>query len=114
MHSPTASSHRIDRRTPRRYSPLPGIFCRVNLADVGDAMPAGLMDVSEGGVGLMLRRPIPPETTLTVTLINSPGLFACTRTATVRYVRNRPDGDFHVGCQFDAPLAHRELQFLQA
>jgi hypothetical protein len=77
-------------------------------------MPVILMDVSERGVGLLTARPIAPESILMVTFTNTPGLFACTRTAVVRYVRSRRGGDFHVGCQFDVPLGREELRFLHA
>jgi|SRR6516164_7400442 hypothetical protein len=104
----------VQRRGSARGWPLPGIFGQVRLPEAPDQMRAGIVDVSETGVGLTMSRPIAPETALEVTLVNAPGLFACTRTAFVRYVRSGVAGGFHIGCEFDTPLGHGELTCLQA
>jgi len=101
------------RGSPRGW-PLAGIFGQVRLGEGPEAIRAGIVDVSENGVGLTMSRPVAPETALEVTLVNAPGLFACKRMAFVRYVRSAAAGGFHIGCEFDTPLGHGELTYLQA
>jgi hypothetical protein len=105
---------RQERRFAGRFLPLPVVLCQVNVGAGGASLRASLTDISRGGVGLRTRQVIAPETLLTVSLTNSPGLFSCTRTAVVRFVRTRAQGDYQLGCQFETPLDREAMQFLHA
>ena len=105
---------RFERRGLGRFAPLPIVFCKVELCDDGTNIVGDLTDISTDGFGLAAADPIPSGTVLSVTLFNTPGLFSCKRTAVVRNVRSRPQGRFHIGCEFDAPLDSRAMRFLHA
>jgi hypothetical protein len=109
-----APSIRTERRFAGRFLPLPVVLCQVSPVSGGASLPATLTDVSTSGVGLRMRQPIALGTPLTVTITNTQGLFSCKRSAVVRFVRARLQGDFQVGCEFETPLDHQAMRFLHA
>jgi PilZ domain len=115
---PSLSKHllvsKLERRSARRFLPLPIVACKVELSDGRTPVSALLTDVAEGGIGIRTNRALAPETLLAVVLFNRHGLFTCARRAIVRYVDTRFTGAFQIGCQFDIPLDHNSLRLMHA
>jgi hypothetical protein len=103
-----------ERRATPRFVPLRVILCKVELSKDGEPLPAMLIDVAEGGIGLRTRQSLSPETSLKIVLSNRHGLFACLRRAVVRYISSRLEGDFQIGCEFDIPLDPDMLRVLHS
>jgi hypothetical protein len=71
-----------------------------------------VVDISATGVGLLIDRPIEPETLLEVQLQGDGSGPAPTLLVEVRHVQARPDGGWLVGCAFGRALSASELQAL--
>jgi PilZ domain len=102
-----------DQRRSIRYSCILDASCRPSDAiEFVSSEPAIVLNISRGGVGLLLGRRFPPDTILTL------GLEATTQEflppVSVRVVRaqQRDNGDWVLGCEFLRPLGDDELQAL--
>lgn len=69
-----------------------------------------ILDLSEGGVGLLLPRPIPQGTLLFIDLMGMD--IATEHLARVAHATPREDGQWLVGCQFEHPLDAGELSLI--
>jgi hypothetical protein len=95
----------------RLTSDLAATCAAANERDVG--WPGKIRDISQGGVGLLLRHRFRPGTRLTVELRSHSGAYL--RTVRARVVHAKPavvDGVvcWVLGCAFDQPLSEEELQ----
>lgn len=102
----------IERRAWVRYSSNWEASCqgKGSLKDAG--WPGKVIDISLGGVGLILRHRFPPGAPLTVELKSASGKSP--RTLSVRVMHSRPvivEGDacWLVGCAFTRNLTEEEL-----
>jgi hypothetical protein len=73
---------------------------------------ARLVDISASGVGLLMDRPMEPETLLAVDLQNEDSSLVCSLLVEVRHSRAREEGDWLVGCAFARELRAGELKAL--
>lgn len=102
-----------DRRDLPRHPRTLEVICRP-LAAVGDAArwPAVVQDVSAGGIGLLLSRPVDSETLLSIEWPRPiPGLPP-TLTVRVLRVTSQAGGLWRLGCAFAADLSEPRLQAL--
>jgi hypothetical protein len=108
----------IDRRAWVRYASDGEVACRSagTLKDAG--WPGKVLDISVGGIGLLLRHRFPPGAPLIVELKSPSNHFQ--RLIYVQVMHSRPviaqgDACWLVGCAFSQPLNDAELQeFLRA
>jgi hypothetical protein len=100
-----------NRRAWVRYGctrPLPRRLCVEQTAETLDGW---VLDVSQGGLGLLLDRPMDVGTLLFVELESRPEAEPIALWAAV--VRcTRADGEWCVGCRITAPLSERQLHEL--
>lgn len=99
----------IERRTCVRFPGNPESACRAVEIEGETYWPALVLDIAEGGVGLVLGRRFEPETLLHCDLRNAGRTFA----RLVRVVHAASQGDCWIhGCTFLEPLTEDELQAL--
>lgn len=97
-------------RYPRRLRTLWQLFG----SRQEDSWTAELRDISQSGLGLVVNRPFPPATVLTVRLQTAARRFSRTMLVRVKHCAARPDGAWHVGCSFAVPLNDDQLKELLA
>jgi len=110
-----AEAPAIERRAWVRHASTLTTSCQDSgvLRDAG--WPGKVLDISLGGIGLILRHRFPPGAPLTVELKSPSGKLL--RTISVRVMHSRPvivEGDpcWLIGCALSRNLAHEELQEL--
>ena len=86
------------------YRQLPG--------DDGSSRTADLVDLSPGGLGLIVADPLEPGDAITVNLRRQNKQADRSMLACVVYMAERPDGKRAVGCNFLHELSERELKEL--
>jgi hypothetical protein len=79
-----------------------------------DRIPARVQNLSTGGVGLHLERPIDLGRFILVELISHTGHFSRLLLTRVVHLSEHPDGGYVLGGEFIGALAPKELQFLLA
>jgi hypothetical protein len=103
----------IERRAWVRYASDSEVACRSAGALKDAGWPGKVLDISLGGIGLLLRHRFPPGAPLIVELKSSSNHFQ--RVISVQVMHSRPviaQGDhcWLVGCAFSQPLTEVELQ----
>ncbi|MFL5240485.1 MAG: PilZ domain-containing protein [Gemmataceae bacterium] len=110
----------IDRRAQRRrlaawaayFHPLEGGALPLQTADLQASVwwKARVPDISAGGVGLLVKRPIPPGTDLLIELASA-RLNCRPRALTARAIHatRQANGDWLVGCAFREPMLEKDL-----
>ena len=73
---------------------------------------ARVVDISATGIGLLIDRPIEPETILAIDLQIDDLTLSYTLLVEVRHSRAHKDGDYLVGCVFGRELSEYELKAL--
>jgi hypothetical protein len=73
---------------------------------------ARVVDISATGIGLLIDRPIEPETIMAIQLQKDDLSLSPTLLVEVRHARPRHDGDWLVGCVFGRELSEYELKAL--
>jgi hypothetical protein len=107
-----APNKHFERRASARYQPIQEISCSLSRM-VGEApCPARLLDVSQGGIGLLVEQPVEPGTSVLVTLQNRASRFQCSELVYVRHVTEQSGGTYHVGCEFIKKLTRGDLRTL--
>ena|SRR5437660_1713592 len=113
LQSPIVKVPVLERRAWVRYSSGCDVACQ-NAGALKDAgWPGKVLDVSLGGIGLLLRHRFPPGAPLIVELKRPSSHFH--RTVAVRVMHSRPviaEGDpcWLVGCAFSRHLTEEELE----
>jgi hypothetical protein len=105
----------LDRRVWVRYARESKVYCRETGALKGAGWPGKVIDISLGGVGLVLRHCFRAGTPLLLELKNRDGTFQKTMLVRVRYARSvtsQGHHAWHVGCAFLEKLTEEELQAL--
>ena len=69
-------------------------------------------DVSVGGIGLLLARPVAPGTKLTIPMRSRQERLSPPLRAAVVHARPQADGTWRIGCAFDHTLSVAELEAL--
>jgi c-di-GMP-binding flagellar brake protein YcgR len=113
---PTTSFAQIketNRRATVRYrSPLPASG-RAFFANSSKSVQAAVVDISLGGIGLVLDAYVEPGTLVGIELGNGGSQTVADRIASVSYAKPTGDGRWRCGCEWVHPLAPEELQFLR-
>ncbi len=101
-----------DQRTWVRFDcALKATYSRVG-DPTGSALPAGVLNVSPSGVGLLIKENVEPGSLLNVHLCGKDGREVRTILACVVHSTLRASGDLALGCNFIRELAEEELQVL--
>jgi hypothetical protein len=103
-----------DRRACRRLRARGSTWatCRRGNRDSGPDIALGLVDVSEGGVRLMLHSRVAPGEVVSIGLLSRAEPVPIQRTATVRWCVEAGHGSFGVGIEFDRRLKAAEVESL--
>src|SRR5437773_7238549 len=111
---PAAATH-IERRAYVRLATDLAVTCRPSGRQPDVGWPGRVRDISQGGVGLLLRHRFQPGTTLTVEMHGSGGPLLRAVTIRVIHATAVVDGATSCwlhGCAFDEPLDPAEVEAL--
>jgi PilZ domain len=86
--------------------------CRRGNRDRGPDIALGLVDVSEGGVRLLLHSRVAPGEVVSISLLSRAEPVPIQRTATVRWCVEAGHGSYGAGIEFDRRLKATEVQSL--
>ena len=111
MRTPAQSGVEQRRKYPRSRCG-PATFCILVAGTHVKPDLAGVRDISRGGIGLILARPIKPGKVVTLNLFNVTRNFACQVVMRVIYANKQVDGSYFVGGAFGEPLIEEEVQWL--
>jgi hypothetical protein len=112
MAESTTADFQIPKRERRAWVRLPSdgeVSCR--LEGTGNGWLGRIRDISQGGIALILRRQIQPETDLIVELATRAGEVRSLPARVVRVTLER-DGCWITGCAFASTLSPEDLQAL--
>jgi hypothetical protein len=101
-----------NRRAFVRYQCGPATPGRLSLVDGEEWQRAWVLDLSLGGVGLLLQRPLENGLTLILHLRSDSRQQTYPLRARVVHASRQPDGDWVVGCEFEEPLTDDVLDAL--
>jgi hypothetical protein len=101
-----------NRRAFVRYQCGPATPGRVLVADVQEWQRAWIIDLSLGGVGLLLSRPLEMGLDLVLHLRSDSQKRKFELTARVAHASRQPDGDWVIGCEFLQPVTDDVLDAL--
>jgi hypothetical protein len=73
---------------------------------------AWVLNLSLGGAGLLLSRPLNSGLEIVVHLVSSALSTTCEVPARVCHVTQQPDGDWVIGCEFAIQLTEDQLEAL--
>jgi hypothetical protein len=113
----TGTSGPSERRAWVRHASTLEASCQGTGALKDAGWPGKVLDISLGGIGLILRHRFPPGAPLTVEMKSPTGKYL--RDISVRVMHSRPvivEGDpcWLIGCAFSQNLTEEELQVLLA
>ncbi len=108
--SPPAAAPAPERRARVRYRVDQAITTRAFIANSYRSMPARVVDVSGGGIGLILAQPLEPGVRLNVEPEATHLPFEIL--ADVVHVTALPDGTWRCGCALVWPLSEDEVRLL--
>ena len=97
-----------------RHTPRQETYSYLMPLSEEDRFPARVQDLSTGGVGLHLAKPIDLGRFIFVELISHTGHFSRLLLTRVVHVSQHPEGGYVLGGEFIGTLAAKELQFLLA
>jgi hypothetical protein len=103
------SSPAEQRRTPR-HDPLLLFRCLVLSTRAEEGFGAGILDISTGGVGLVVEHGLEPGQVVTLRFSRiglSPPFEVSARVA---YCQPQSCGDLFAGCEFDTKLSEAEVR----
>ena len=101
-----------NRRAAVRYQCGPATPGRVMVVGGQEWQRAWVLDLSLGGVGLLLGRPLDMGLTLVVVLKSTADKKTYELPARVCHASRQPDGDWIIGCEFATKLTDDELDAL--
>lgn len=107
-----STSPAIDRRAHIRYAPAPETTCQLTAGGNNSVWWASVVDISTGGVGLLVSRRFEPGTLLAIGVENKNREFSHMLVARVIHVRKESASRFTIGAKFISPLGDDELQTL--
>ena len=100
-----------ERRAHVRYRCEKPTVGRVFMANAFRSMSARILDISAGGIGLLLPDAVPPGTRFNVEL-EGHGALPFEMLAEVVNVTPQPDGSWRCGCDLVWKISEEELQLL--
>ncbi len=101
-----------ERRLAARYRPGPSLCGHLVDGQGGVIIPDEIRDLSTGGIGLVISRPIDPTSTPVVDLFNAANNQPCRQPLRVVHFRQQPDGRFLLGAAFTRVLGRVEVKEL--
>ena len=104
----------LNRRRSVRLPPRQGISCTIIEGVEITGSQGQVLDVSQGGVRLMVKQRFDPGTYLNITLANVGDLFSYSSVVIVRYAVGASDGNHITGCEFLKPITYEELRALHS
>jgi hypothetical protein len=104
-------AHNIERRAAVRYTCKLASACHP--VPEGDVFcSARVLDISSTGIGLLVDRPVEPETVLAVELQSDDPTLSYVLLVEVRHARARKEREWLLGCAFARELSEYELKAL--
>jgi c-di-GMP-binding flagellar brake protein YcgR len=112
---PKGSTHLkgTDRRATVRYRCAPPNQCRAFFANSSKSIQAAVVDLSLGGIGLVLETYVEPGTLVGIEMSNGGAETIADLVANVTYATSLDDGRWRCGCEWLRPLTEEELQVLR-
>lgn len=110
--SPAPEKVSSNRRATVRYHCAPATPGRVVLAEKLEMQRAWVLDLSLGGVGLLLGRPLAPGQHVVIRLKATGSEKVHELSAGVVHATREPGGEYVVGCRLDTRLTAEELEAL--
>jgi len=102
----------IDRRAHVRYAPAPETTCQLTAGGNNSVWWASVLDISTGGIGLLVSRRFEPGTLLAIGVENKNREFSHTLVARVVHVRRESASRYLLGAKFISQLGDDELRVL--
>jgi hypothetical protein len=102
----------IERRQGTRHLCVREISCKAVVVGKEEKAPALLLDISTGGLRLVVRRRYDPDAILAISCGNPSDGSNLTLLAQVVYARNAGRGNLAVGCALINALTEEELTSL--
>lgn len=109
-----AAAHALDRRAHIRYAPAPDTTCQLTAGGNNSVWWASVMDISTGGIGLVVSRRFEPGTLLAIGVENKNREFSHMLVARVVHVRKESASRYIIGAKFISHLGDDELKVLLA
>jgi c-di-GMP-binding flagellar brake protein YcgR len=104
-----------EQRRSVRYSCVLDASCWTSDAvEFNTSVSAVVLNISRGGMALLIGQHFEPGTILTVGLDSTTQDFLPPLKARVVHAQQRPNGDWVLGCAFVRPLTDEDLQALLA
>src|SRR5262245_390620 len=100
------------RRASPRYRCPPATLCLLTFPDTGKSLQGWVHNLSAGGIGLSLLRPLAPGTPLTIRLRTTTSERPVQLAAEVVHATPQLDGLWRVGCKLAERLGPEALEAL--
>src|SRR5437764_5561207 len=110
--SPSQAIPPHERRLWERLACCRPIPRRVTLEPNHDLHDGWVVDLSQGGLGLLVTAPLEPGEILVLELESHPDCNPVAVRARVVHTRRLPEGDWLLGCQFLEQMREEDLQNL--
>jgi len=101
-----------NQRATIRYHCAPATPGQVQLSDDHEYQRGWVQDLCTGGIGLLLTRPIVPNTKLIIYLKSVDGQHSFNLDARVVHSTQQPSGDWLIGCELSIRLSEDDLDRL--
>jgi c-di-GMP-binding flagellar brake protein YcgR len=103
-----------NRRSSKRQNPrrTVKVECRKGASGLGPNLAAGFLDLSEGGVRLVLKQAVPQGSEVEVVLVGYGMKEPIKRVANVCWVVSMESGQHAVGLRFQKVVPYRDVQLL--
>jgi hypothetical protein len=103
---------RLERRSYSRFPIDPKACWNINILVEDQLCFATVRNLSRRGIGLILDRKLEPGETLRAELTSLSGLSTRSHELRVTRVAAQSSGRYAVGCKFDQPLTHQQMETL--
>ena len=110
--TPSSSSQAAEKRHWVRHGCGPEVTCHLKAGPPLDCWAVRVLNLSAGGVSLVLDRMVPTGKVLTVELHHAARQFSCQRQIRIIYTFQDSTGTFTVGGAFHPDLTDQDIQGL--
>ncbi len=100
------------RRAQPRYHCGPATLGRVVTPGAAETQRGWVLDLSARGAGLLLSKPLPPQTLCVLHLKSTTGQRRYELPGRVVHATTQPNGDWLIGCEFADALSADDLDAL--
>ena len=105
-------SLRLEKRSYSRFPIDPKACWNINVIVEEQLRFATVRNLSRRGIGLILDRKLEPGSSFSAELTSLSGLCSRSHELRVARVTAQSGGRYAVGCKFDNPLTHQQLETL--